>query len=1033
MNAYFKDLFREIKNTMGRFLSLLILASLGTSSVVGIQAAAIDMRNIADKTYKEHRLYDLQIKSTMGFDDDDIAALKNNAETYLVMPTTIIDVYANVADINSAVRTYALPDGVNTIDIIAGRFPEKADECVIEERHLLNDGNIQIGDSIQLSLENMDDYHELIDNETFTIVGVATSPLYITFQRGNTALGDGSLQYYMYLHPSAYSLDVYTDVFVVMDGSKTLNNLTDEYYEFAEEWKGTIDTIGDLRVGDMVRELKDAQEEIDDGWVEYYDGEAELEAELEKVRGELADAEIELADAYTELTDGQLTLNREISDGWDEIYENEQKIKDGQAELDEKRKELEEGQRTLDIALALLESSKAELTMMGPYGVSPELDAIYDELNASFREVERGLEKLDDGRTLIIEAQAEIDDGIRELNDARITIEEERVKAQKEIDDGWIEYYDGLAEYNDGLKTLRDEERDARIELADAKLELEDAQDKLDDAPDPEWFIFTRKDGLDFDSYYQDTMRLQRIGYVFPLVFFLVAIMVTLTTMSRMVEESRTQIGIYKALGYRPFSILFKYLLYAISSALIGGVAGVIWGSKLFPFIISDAYGHMYTLPPIYMPVPFLLSVVAVAISVLSVIIVTLWTYLSAMGGTPALLMRPKSPLDGKRVLLERITPVWKRLGFFSKVTVRNILRYKKRFIMSLAGVAGCTALLVTAFGLSDSIAGVVELQYGTIIKYNTRAYLKEIERNKQIEELNAILPAAHLFIREAAVTANGKNGGMSAAVIVPQSLEDMSDYISLYSPDNNKPVAIDNNSVLLTEKLARVMGVKAGDAFEMVYDDGRSFTAEATDIVDNYIQHYIYMSPEMYKNTFDEAPNPNSVFVFNENDNKDYVTDLLDNKSVRAVVHNDELMTYIGDSTDAMKIVTVVLIFIACILAVVVLFNLTNINITERIRELATIKVLGFYNSELAMYIYRENGIVTAVGILTGIIGGILLHGFVITTVEIDVLKFPVLINLSSYIKASLLTLLFAVSVNLVMNTRLSKIDMVESLKNVE
>ncbi|MCL1789302.1 MAG: hypothetical protein FWG33_03010, partial [Oscillospiraceae bacterium] len=791
MSAYFKDLFREIKNTMGRFLSLLILTSLGTSSVVGIQAAATDMRNIADKTYKEHRLYDLQIKSTIGFDDDDVDALVNTQGVSVVMPTTVFDVFVNVDNENRAVRTYAVPDDVNIITVIEGRLPENSGECVVETR-LLNDAKLQAGGNIQLGLDDMDDYYNLIESDMFTVVGVVTSPLYITFQRGNTSLGDGSLQYYMYLHPDAYALDRFTDVYMMMEDSYAMDNLTDEYCNLAEEWKNQIDIVGNLRVENLSEELADAQKEINDGWAEYYNGAEEFDIKVAEAREELEDAEKELTDAKIKLEDGQRTLNREITEGWAEIDKNEKEISDGQKELNDKRAELEDAQKKIDDALILLKQSMAELALMGPPGVSPELDAFYDIAYNSLKEINKGQDEIDEGRIAITNAQKEIDDGSRKLNDARIEIEEERVKAQKEINDGWAEYYDGLDEYNDGIQTLKKEEIDALIELADAKKELDDAQEKLDDTPNPEWFIFTRKEGLDFDSYYQDTMRLQQIGYVFPLVFFLVSVMVTLTTMSRMVEESRTQIGIYKALGYRPSAIMMKYLLYAFGSAVIGGTTGVIWGSKLFPFIISDAYGHMYTLPPVEMPVPILLSVIAVAFSVLSVVAVTLWTYLSAMSGTPALLMRPKSPLEGKRVLIERITPLWKRLGFFSKVTIRNIFRYKKRFVMSLAGIAGCSALLITAFGLSDSIAGVVDLQYGNIIKYDTRAYLKEITTEKQRVELDLILPDTHLFVREESVTSNGKSGGLSASVIVPENLENMTDYINLYAPgssDNGESV----------------------------------------------------------------------------------------------------------------------------------------------------------------------------------------------------------------------------------------------------
>ncbi|MCL2254378.1 MAG: FtsX-like permease family protein [Lachnospiraceae bacterium] len=877
MNAYLKDLFREIKNTIGRFLSLLIITALGASSVVGIQAASIDMRNIADKTYKEHNLYDLQLKSTIGFDEEDISTLKNTAGVLKVMPTRILDVFIHIDNEKRAVRTYALPDIINTITILDGRLPAKPDECVIERR-ILNDANINIGDTISLSLDDMDGYHEIFPNDTFTVVGVVSSPLFISSQRGNTTLGDGSLSYYLYLHTDASILEVYTDVYLLMDGSHEMDNLTDDYYIAAESWKNIIEQIGDSRVVRHTEKLIDAQREINDGFIEYTDALNELEEKIANAKRELADVESELNKAIAELLDA--------------------------------------------------------------------------------------------------------------------------------------------------------EEKDAREELADAKKELIDAQEKLNDAPIPEWFYFTRKDGLAFDSYYQDTLRLKQIGYVFPLVFFLVAIMVSLTTMSRMVEESRTQIGIYKALGYRPFAIMAKYLFYAFSAAIIGSIFGVAVGSKLFPFIIADAYGHLYRMPPVEMPIPFGIAVFAVVSAVSSIILVSLWTFLSSMHGAPALLMRPKSPQEGKRVLLEKIPFIWKHLGFFSKVTARNIFRYKTRFIMSLAGVAGCSALLLTAFGLRDSLSGVADLQFGSIIRYDARAYLKELTTDEQRHELRALLPHKHLFVREESVTASGENGGLPTTLIIPDNPWEMNDYFHFIAKEGT--ITMNSQSVLVTEKLARVMGVSVGDSFSVTYSGGKSYQAKVTGIVDNYIRHFIYMAPDMYIEMLDEEPYPNNTFIFYDN-GRDFAIPLLSNSNVRALIHNDELREQIGDQTAAMDIVSIVLIVIACSLALVVLFNLTNINISERIRELATIKVLGFNDHELAMYIYRENGVVTLLGILLGFLGGILLHGYVITTVEIDILKFPTIIHPQSYILAAVLSLAFALTVNIIMNYRLIRIDMVESLKNVE
>ncbi|MCL2775681.1 MAG: ABC transporter permease [Oscillospiraceae bacterium] len=805
MGAYRKDILREIKNTMGRFISLLIITALGAVSIVGIQAASIDMRAVADKMYKEHNLYDIQLKSGTGFSDDDIAALKNIAGIKTVMPTYVYDVFIYFEDETKTVRTYALPDDLNKIDILDGRLPQNDNECVVEQK-LLDYGKYKIGDSITLGLDNMDEYHSVLDSSAFKIVGVVSSPLYISGARGNTVLGDGKLNFYLYLSREACKLNVYTDTYILMNGSQDMDNLTESYYTSADEWEKQIMQTGDMRV---------------------------------------------------------------------------------------------------------------------------------------------------------------------------------------------------------------------------------QAQIKSDDSPTPEWFYFTRRDGIAFDSYYQDTLRLQKIGYVFPLVFLLVAILVSLTTMSRMVEEHRTHIGIYKALGYQSAKIIVKYLVYAFSAGIIGGIAGVILGSSLFPHIIADAYGHIYDMPAVSTPIPVIISLIAVLAAVGAVLIVTLITCVASVSEVPAELMRPKSPPAGKRVLIEKITFIWNRLGFTGKVTARNIFRYKNRFIMTLVGVAGCSALLLTAFGLRDSVGGVGTLQYENIMKYNSRAYLKDITTSEQRNEIDSLITGLtddYMYIREESVIVSN----FSASLIVPETPEKLSDFINLCSRKTGKPAPFTSDGVLLTEKLAREIGVSAGGSFSMTTGDGKIHTVKVTGVVENYILNYVYMSPDTYKELIGTEPLFNSIIADAVN-SSEFSETLLTDGNVRAVVNTDDLKSNIDESTDALRIVTVVLIVLACALALVVLFNLTNINITERIRELATIKVLGFYDSELAMYVYRENGIVTAMGILLGIIGGVWLNGFVLGTAEPDTIMFPHIINLPSYIFAVVLSGIFAVFVNVIMGYKLSGIKMVESLKSVE
>jgi len=1056
MSAYWKDTFREITRSLGRYISLIIITALGSASVVGILATSINMRAIADKTYKQRNLYDIQIKSTTGFSDEDISALRDISGVGIVMPTYIFDTYIYFSNETRTMRTFALPEELNTIELTEGRLPGSSDECAIELA-VLRHWRLHIGDRISLGLDNMDDYHDVLSRDTFTIVGVVVSPFFIIPRdRGITSLGDGRLDYYMYLHPDAYELDVSTDAYIFMEGSRDMDNLSEAYYDAADEWLLLVERTGDIRVQLKVEEFIDAQKEIDDGWQEYHDGVAELDEKVSDGRKELDDAKIELDDAKTklddarveledakaELEDAQITLDKEISDARAEINRNARELENGRAELEENRADLDDGQAELDRSRSMLLGSVHELEEIAPYGVSPELDAQYDMIYSALDQIEQKQVELDAGRAALDEAELIIFNGMAQINSARVTLNRKRADAQKEIDDGWsefedgwIEFEDGLDEYNDGLdewrdgvETLEREVADALVELEDARIELVDAQETLDAAPTPEWFYFIRKDSQAFDSYYSDTLRLESIGYVFPLVFFIVAVLVSLTTMSRMVDEQRTQIGIYKALGYKTLRIIMKILTYAFTAGVTGGLLGVVVGSNLFPRVIFGAYLHMYEMPPIETPIPVNISLIAIATSVGLILTVTFFTSLRSMRNSPAEMMRPKTPPSGKRVLIEKIPFVWSHLKFSSKVTARNIFRYKKRFIMTLAGVAGCTAILLTSFGLRDSLAAIDQLQYDKLMTYTSRAYLKELSTWQQREELDELMSGDWLYIREESLTADGS--AFSVSMIVPESVDGLTGFINLSSRVSGETVPLTSDGILVTEKLAREVNVSPGNSFGFTSSDGGSFTVPVAGVVENYTLHHIYMPPELYTELFGVEPAYNSVLTIADEAS---VGALLDNSTVRAVVHTSDLRESISDSTDALEIVAIVLIVLACSLAFVVLFNLTNINITERIRELATIKVLGFYNEELSMYIYRENIIVTLMGIALGLVAGIFLHGYVLRAAEIDLLMFPRIILPWSYLYSVGLSAVFAVFVNLVMNIKLSGIDMVESLKNVE
>ncbi|MCL1853861.1 MAG: FtsX-like permease family protein [Peptococcaceae bacterium] len=1035
MNPFWKDIVREIVQTKARFLSLILITTLGSLSVIGIQASAIAMRDVADKSYKEKSLFDMHLKSATGFDADDIAAIRETPRVEAVMAGYSFDVFAHVSGVLYPVRTHSLPEpgGLNTVTLLEGSWPEKADECVVESS-LMRDGRFACGDQLILSLEDADLFDEVLGTDVYTIVGVISSPLYISGDRGSTSLGTGGLSYYLYLPPEAYILSVFTDVYAAMEGSREMDNISDAYNAMADSWKRILEDSGEGRVAALNAAREEAQAEIDRGRLDYTDGVREMEEKIADGREELAQAWTQLNKARVSLISSQNSLDIQIKRGLAEIEQKEEVLRDGQGALDAQLADIDSGQEEIDLAREALNNNLEMLKLLGLPGDSPVLDAQYDAVYGALALLDVSQAELDAGRAVLTVARQQLDDGGEALARARVNLEAESAGAQVRINKGWEDYYRGMRGYHAGLAQLNVEEADARAALAEAKTEIDDAQELLNNAPTPEWFFFTRQDAVSFESYHQDTLRLEKVGLVFPLVFFMVAVLVSLTSMSRMVEEQRGQIGVYKALGYRPGAIVLKYVLYAFVSGCLGGILGVVAGSLMLPQIIADAYSHLYDMPPISMTVPLGLAALAVLAAVAVVTAVTLATCAGALLEEPAAIMRPKAPKTGKRVLLERVPLLWNGLGFIGKVTVRNLFRYKRRFFMSVVGIAGCAALLLTAFGLRDSIGGVAVAQYGEVFVYDARIYLKEVVQPEQREVLKGLTPETRLYLREEAVDIKAGNGrsadavGMSPSLMVPEDPAAVGGYIRMFDPAGGGDIVLPEDGVLVTEKLARVLNLAAGDTMSLTVDN-ETVMVTVAGLVENYVIHFVYMAPRYYSQLFGREPAPNSMLLLGDVD----LEALMKDDNVYGVVCTADMLAHLSDSTDALGIVTIVLLVLACALAFVVLFNLTIININERQRELATIKVLGFQDTETALYMYRENLIVTLLGIVVGLVGGVYLNKFVLTSVEIDLLKFPQTIEPLSFVLAAVLSLGFALFVNVVMYRNLVAIDMVGSLKSVE
>ena len=785
------------------------------------------------------------------------------------------------------------------------------------------------------------------------------------------------------------------------------------------------------------RQISAAKDEIWYASWQLYDGRVELEA----AKAELADGRKQYEDGLAELEQAKLDL----ADG-------KQKYEDGLAELEQAKLDLADGKKQYEDGLAEYEQAKVDLAD----GKQKYEDGLA-ELNQAKVDLADGKKQYEDGLAEFEQAKIDLADGKQQYEDGLAEYEQAKV----DLADGKQQYEDGLAELNqakldleDGKKELADAKQklaDAKVEIADAKIEIEDGKKELEDGKQeladakaelndvevPEWYVLDRGTVQQLVEYGSNTERVGNLGDVFPAVFYLVAALVSLTTMTRMIEEERTQIGTMKALGYGKGAIVSKYLWYSLSATLLGGAIGIAVGSYLFPWVIMKAYGILYTnIPYILTPVQWDMSLISVAIAVVCTVVATMSSCYKEMVAAPAILMRPVAPPVGKRVFLEYIKPLWNAMSFSWKATFRNLFRYKKRFFMTIFGIGGCMALLLVGFGLRDSIMDIVTKQYKEVWTYD--AYLSINDETVSLEGKEHRADVINrMLIQTKNMDVESAETMVSATVFVPERLEDLGDFVVLQDRISEEKYTLTKDNTIITEKLAKLLDVSVGDTIELHFDDVTRYPVTIDAIAENYMFHYVYISAQKYEQLCGEVPEYNQLYLktvgMTEEEKEAFSGEMLSDDGVDSITYVEELQESVSVMMKALELVIVVLIVAAGMLAFIVLYNLNNINIIERRRELATLKVLGFYDMEVANYVYRENVLLTILGIAAGVIMGFFLHRFVILTVEIDMMMFGREIKWHSFVYSVLLTGIFAVLINLFMFYKLRKIDMVESLKSAE
>ncbi len=687
----------------------------------------------------------------------------------------------------------------------------------------------------------------------------------------------------------------------------------------------------------------------------------------------------------------------------------------------------EKSQQELTAARQELETKKQEAL--------PQLEEAKAQLDASLPVLQESKKTLDATELQLEEAQAQIQQGQAELDEGNRTL----AASRKELENGQKELEDGWAELTAGEEEYEQEKANALVQLEDARKELEDAQRELDEISVPEWYVMDRSLNVGYASFEADTWRMDSLSGLFPVIFFLVAALVALTTMTRMVEEERGIIGTYKALGYSKARIAGKYLAYAALATAGACVVGVILGFFSLPTICWNAYRMLYTAPDLVAHFKWEYGVIGSGAALLCTLGATLAACRSTLAETPAQLMQPKAPKAGKRILLERLPFLWKRLKFTQKVTCRNLFRYKKRLIMTVVGIAGCTGLLVTGFGIKDSVSSILSNQYQDIYHFNLTATLQDGELSQDARDIleDSSLFSGFFLAHKESMEIYGPDSSMTGFLFVPQNREDLKSFITLRDRVSGRDVPFEENSVVITEKLAQKLGLSVGDTVTLQNSSGTRVPFTITDITENYVYHYVYIDPALYEEKMGETLKFTEVnaqcLVEGEQAEETIEDRLLAAEGIATATFTDTVSRTFEDMIQSLNFIILVIVICAGALAFVVLYNLTNINITERQRELATIKVLGFYDREVGAYIYREIILLTILGCAAGLFFGVFLHSFVIQTVEVDMVMFGRHVEPLSFLWSGLITMGFSLIVNLFMSPKLRKIDMVESLKSVE
>lgn len=1030
-STIWKSTIREIKQSLGRFLAILAIVALGVGFFAGLKVTKSAMVETTQQYLDENQFYDYRLLSTTGFTEEDAAFFREQEEVRYAQGDVTLDVLCKSDGRNeSVIRVHSMPQQINQITLISGRMPQNGEECVVDSSLY---GESQIGKKITLSENNEEKDLKNFAYREYTIVGIVQSSYYIQFERGNTSLGNGRVNGFIYLLPEGFAVDYDTEIFIKFNQDFPLYST--EYDSYMEN----KDAVWE----DMVQEAAGQRYQIirADSSAKLADAKEEYEEERAKAEKELADAKAELDDAAVQIADGTEQLSKakgKLESGRETLETKEAEFAQAEQTVREKETQLDQAQIALGLGFA------EGLKQLG--GTTDNQSG--EDLVGSLSQLGQQGAAISEAGTQITDAQKQISDGKVQLEAARQKLESGRnaiEKARQELTDGEtelsekeLELRDAKAAYEEGMQKYEKAYHDFLTQTRDAEQEIADAEETLAELEPPDSYVLGRDTNVGYVCFESDSNIVEGIANVFPVFFFLVAALVCITTMNRMVEEQRTQIGVLKALGYRESTIMSKYMFYSGSAAVLGCLFGFFGGTYLFPKVIWFTYGMMYKVDSLLYIFDWQLALISLLVSLACSVGTTWLSCQYELSVVAAELMRPKAPKAGKRVILEYLPFVWKRLKFLQKVSVRNIFRYKKRFFMMVIGISGCTALLVTGFGIRDSIANVAIQQFGEIQIYDIGvAYSNPVDSDTDaaLKKLTEDSIEDYTFVLEKTVDMETDGQIKSVNLVVVDEKTDISPFLDLHTKAQEPIAYPGKGEAVISYKVAETYGVHKGDTIELWDEDRNVITVTISGISQNFVYNYVYLSSDTYEEQMGAAPEYKTAYVNAEEGADVHLLSaaLMNQEQVAAVTVNQDTMERFTGMMKSLNLIVVVVILCAAGLAFIVLYNLTNINITERVREVATIKVLGFYKKETSAYIFRENTVLTLIGAMVGLVLGHFLHQFVMNEINVDMVAFDIHVKPFSFVYSVLLTLAFAWFVNRMMEKKIERISMTESLKSVD